>query len=84
MINILTKIKNIKNKMLCLENKNINIKNLLINPVKGGIPAKDSNKNTKKIEITGKLPKNFNSFKVLIYFISKTKNIKNILINKNI
>jgi hypothetical protein len=71
-----------KKKIDCLENKYINIKNLLINPVKGGIPAKDNNKKTKNIEIKDKLPKNFNSFKVLMYFISNIKNIKNIFINK--
>jgi hypothetical protein len=33
-------------KRFCLENKKINIKNLLIKPAKGGVPAKDKNNKT--------------------------------------
>ncbi len=70
--------------MFCFENKYINIKNLLTKPKKGGIPAKDNNNKTKNKEINGKLPKNLSSFKVLIYFISNIKNIKNIFIRRYI
>jgi hypothetical protein len=68
--------------MLCLENKYINTKNLPIKPKRGGIPANDNNKKTKKTVTSGKFQKNFNSFKVFIYCISKRKNIKKIFINK--
>ena len=54
---------------------NKNIKNLEINPNKGGIPANDNNIITINVVINGKLPKNFKSFKVFIYFKSNKKKI---------
>lgn len=63
------------------EIKKIKIINFEMKPNKGGIPAKDNNKITKKVVIKGILPKNFKSFNVFIYFKSKIKNIKNIFIN---
>jgi hypothetical protein len=80
----LEKIKNKNINKLLLEKKYINVKNLPIKPIKGGIPANDKNSITTYKYKKGKLPKNFNSFKVLKYFISKIKKIKNRLININI
>ena len=68
------------NKMLFLEIIKIKTKNLDIKPNKGGTPAKDKIIKTKYIVIKGKLPKNFNSFSVFKYFISKIKKIKKIFI----
>lgn len=59
----------------------INIKNLDIKPNKGGIPANDNKIMTSMLDINGKLPKNFKSFNVFIYFKSNKKKIKKILIN---
>jgi hypothetical protein len=56
---------------------------LLVKPNKGGTPAKLIKIKTTNIEIEGILPINFNSFNVLTYLISKIKNMKNILNNKN-
>jgi hypothetical protein len=81
---MLTKRKIINIRILCFENKYIKTKNLLIKPNRGGIPAKDNNKKTMKIDTNGKFQKNFNSFKVFMYCISNIKKIKNILINKYI
>lgn len=61
----------------------MNIKNFDIKPNNGGIPANDNNNITINVVISGKLPKNFKSFKVFIYFKSNKKNNKNILININ-
>lgn len=69
--------KNIK-KIFFFKNIKINIKNLDTKPESGGIPAMDNNVNTHVIKKNCKLPKLFNSFKVL-------KNLKsNIKIKLNI
>lgn len=52
-----------------------------IKPNKGGIPAKDNSIITIKVDINGKLPKNFKSFKVFMYFKSNKKNNKKTFIN---
>ena len=74
------KIKRNKNKKLFFEIIKIKTKNLDKKPNKGGTPANDNINKTKKMVIKGKLPKNFNSFKVFKYFMSKIKNIKKIFI----
>lgn len=73
-----------KNKIWFLEIINIKIRNFDINPKRGGTPANDNKIITIKMVINGKLPKNFNSFNDLRYFISNKKKIKNIFINVNI
>jgi hypothetical protein len=66
---------------LFLEKKYIKVRNLPKKPTNGGIPANDKKRITTYMYINGKLPKNFNSFKVLKYLISKIKKIKNKFIN---
>lgn len=73
-----------KNKILFFEIIKIKIKNLEIKPNNGGTPANDNNNKTMLTVIKGRLPKNFNSFKVFKYFISNRKNRKNKLIKINI
>ena len=77
------KIKNKKINKLLLEKKYIKVKNLPKKPINGGIPAKDKKSITTYKYKNGKLPKNFNSFRVLKYLISKIKKIKNKFININ-
>ena len=74
------KIKRNKNKKLFFEIIKIKTKNLDKKPNKGGSSANVNINKTKKMVIKGKLPKNFNSFKVFKYFMSKIKNIKKMLI----
>ena len=55
--------------------------NLDIKPNNGGIPAKESIDKTINMDIICKLPKNFKSFKFLMYLRSNKKKIKKKLIN---
>jgi hypothetical protein len=71
--------KNNKNKgILLLKKICINIKNLLVKPDNGGIPANDKKTKTKDIEINCKLYAYFNSLRVFKIFVLKRKKIKKI------
>jgi hypothetical protein len=66
-----------------LKKIDIKIKNLFINPIKGGTPARDNNNNIRNTVTIGILLNNFNSFKVLndlLLNIKKIKNIFNVII----
>jgi hypothetical protein len=73
--------KNIKNSKLDLLKRDIKIKNLPVNPSKGGMPEKLIKIKTTKVVIDWMLPMNLKSPKVFIYLISKIKKIKNIFIS---
>jgi len=79
---MLKKVKRKINNKFDLQNKTKKIKNLPANPKRGGIPAKDINDRTTKIENDWIPPTYFSSFKVFTNLISTKKKIVKILNNR--
>lgn len=76
------KLKNVKINQIAFFKKTIKIKNLLIKPIRGGIPAKDISNKIICIEIDFVPPVNFKSLKLFKYFKSNKKKIVKIFTNK--